>query len=94
MIGTWHGALGALVSAHQSIGVAEPLRMFGTEEQKREWLPRVARTDISAFLLTEPDVGSDPARVATSAEPVERRLRPQRDASCGRPTARSPTSWS
>ena len=45
--------------------------MFGTEEQKREWLPRVARTDISAFLLTEPDVGSDPARVATSAEPVE-----------------------
>jgi alkylation response protein AidB-like acyl-CoA dehydrogenase len=71
MVGTWHGALGALVSAHQSIGVAEPLRMFGTEEQKREWLPRVARTDISAFLLTEPDVGSDPARVATSAEPTE-----------------------
>ncbi|WP_053227298.1 acyl-CoA dehydrogenase family protein [Solirubrobacter soli] len=71
MIGTWHGALGALVSAHQSIGVAEPLRMFGTDEQKREWLPRVARTDISAFLLTEPDVGSDPARVATSAEPVD-----------------------
>ena len=71
MIGTWHGALGALVSAHQSIGVAEPLRMFGTDEQKREWLPRVARTDISAFLLTEPDVGSDPARVATTAEPTE-----------------------
>src|SRR3954471_18140960 len=71
MIGTWHAALGALVSAHQSIGVAEPLRMFGTEEQKQQWLPRVARTDISAFLLTEHDVGSDPARVATSAEPVE-----------------------
>ena len=71
MIGTWHGALGALVSAHQSIGVAEPLRMFGTDEQKREWLPRVARTDISAFLLTEPDVGSDPARVAASADPAE-----------------------
>src|SRR3954454_8423980 len=71
MVGVWHGALGALVSAHQLIGVAEPLRMFGTDEQKREWLPRVARTDISAFLLTEPDVGSDPARVATSAEPVD-----------------------
>src|SRR3954452_2748635 len=71
MVGVWHGALGALLSAHQSIGVAEPLRMFGTDEQKREWLPRVARTDISAFLLTEPDVGSDPARVATSAEPVD-----------------------
>src|SRR3954454_9500764 len=71
MVGVWHGSLGALLSAHQSIGVAEPLRMFGSEAQKREWLPRVARTDISAFLLTEPDVGSDPARVATSAEPVD-----------------------
>src|SRR3954447_26065869 len=71
MAGVWHAAIGTLLSAHQSIGVAEPLRMFGTEEQKREWLPRVATTDISAFLLTEPDVGSDPARVATTAEPTE-----------------------
>src|SRR3954447_6685815 len=71
MVGVWHGSLGALLSAHQSIGVAEPLRMFGTSEQKREWLPRVAKTDISAFLLTEPDVGSDPARVATTAEPTD-----------------------
>src|SRR3954468_22577402 len=71
MVGVWHGSLGALLSAHQSIGVAEPLRMFGTEEQKREWLPRVATTDISAFLLTEPDVGSDPARVATTAVPTD-----------------------
>src|SRR3954469_15818503 len=70
MAGVWHAALATLMSAHQSIGVAEPLRMFGTEEQKREWLPRVARTDISAFLLTEPDVGSDPARGATTAEPT------------------------
>jgi alkylation response protein AidB-like acyl-CoA dehydrogenase len=44
--------------------------MFGTEEQKREWLPKVARTHISAFLLTEPDVGSDPARMTTSAVPT------------------------
>src|SRR3954468_25108564 len=71
MIGTWHAALGALVSAHQSIGVAEPLRMFGSEEQKREWLPKVARTDVSAFLLTEPDVGSDPARMSAAAVPTE-----------------------
>jgi alkylation response protein AidB-like acyl-CoA dehydrogenase len=71
MVGVWHGSLGALLSAHQSIGVAEPLRMFGSEQQKREWLSRVAKTDVSAFLLTEPDVGSDPARVATSAEPTE-----------------------
>jgi alkylation response protein AidB-like acyl-CoA dehydrogenase len=71
LTGVWHASISTLLSAHQSIGVAEPLRMFGTEEQKREWLPRVARTDISAFLLTEPDVGSDPARVATTAEPVD-----------------------
>jgi hypothetical protein len=71
LTGVWHASLSTLLSAHQSIGVAEPLRMFGTEEQKREWLPRVARTHISAFLLTEPDVGSDPARVATTAEPVD-----------------------
>src|SRR3954453_22226630 len=69
--GVWHGAIATLMSAHQSIGVAEPLRMFGTEEQKREWLPRVATTDISAFLLTEPDVGSDPARMGATAEPTE-----------------------
>ena len=71
MAGVWHASISTLMSAHQSIGVAEPLRMFGTEEQKREWLPKVARTHISAFLLTEPDVGSDPARVATTAEPVD-----------------------
>jgi alkylation response protein AidB-like acyl-CoA dehydrogenase len=69
LAGVWHASLSTLLSAHQSIGVAEPLRMFGTEEQKREWLPRVATTDISAFLLTEPDVGSDPARLGATATP-------------------------
>lgn len=62
-------AVGVLLSAHQSIGVPQPLKLFGTDEQKAEFLPRCARTDISAFLLTEPDVGSDPARLATSAVP-------------------------
>ena len=71
LAGTWHASLSALLSAHQSIGVAEPLRLFGTEEQKRKWLPLVARDKISAFLLTEPDVGSDPARLATTATPTE-----------------------
>jgi alkylation response protein AidB-like acyl-CoA dehydrogenase len=70
LAGVWHASLSTLLSAHQSIGVAEPLRMFGTEEQKRAWLPRVATTDISAFLLTEPDVGSDPARMGATAEPT------------------------
>ena len=71
LAGSCHSAISTLLSAHQSIGVAEPLRLFGTEEQKREWLPLVARTHISAFLLTEPDVGSDPARLGASAVPSE-----------------------
>jgi alkylation response protein AidB-like acyl-CoA dehydrogenase len=71
LAGVWHGALSALLSAHQSIGVAEPLQLFGTEEQKRKWLPLVAKDHISAFLLTEPDVGSDPARLAATATPVD-----------------------
>jgi alkylation response protein AidB-like acyl-CoA dehydrogenase len=71
LAGTWHSALATLLSAHQSIGLPEPLRMFGSEEQKREWLPKVARTHVSAFLLTEPDVGSDPARMSATATPTE-----------------------
>jgi alkylation response protein AidB-like acyl-CoA dehydrogenase len=66
-----HSSLGALLSAHQSIGVSEPLRLFGSEEQKRAWLPLVATTHVSAFLLTEPDVGSDPARLGATATPTE-----------------------
>ncbi|MEU8971580.1 acyl-CoA dehydrogenase family protein [Streptomyces monashensis] len=69
LVGSVSPAIGALLSAHQSIGVPQPLKMFGTQEQKDAFLPRCARTDISAFLLTEPDVGSDPARLATTAVP-------------------------
>ncbi len=71
LTGVWHAALATLLSAHQSIGLPEPLRMFGSEEQKREWLPKLASTHISAFLLTEPDVGSDPARMSATATPTE-----------------------
>ncbi|MEW1893167.1 MULTISPECIES: acyl-CoA dehydrogenase family protein [unclassified Streptomyces] len=67
LAGSASPAIGALLSAHQSIGVPQPLKTFGTQEQKDAFLPRLARTDISAFLLTEPDVGSDPARLATTA---------------------------
>jgi alkylation response protein AidB-like acyl-CoA dehydrogenase len=63
--------LAALLSAHQSIGVPQPLALFGTDEQKQHYLPRCARGEISAFLLTEPDVGSDPARLSTTATPSE-----------------------
>src|SRR6187397_2266335 len=69
--GNWHSSICTLLSAHQSIGVAEPLRMFGSEEQRQKWLPLVAKDHVSAFLLTEPGVGSDPARLATAAEPTE-----------------------
>src|SRR5690606_31324791 len=61
------GSLTALLSASQSIGVAVPLLLFGTEEQKRRYLPRLAAGEISAFALTEVGVGSDPAGLQTSA---------------------------
>jgi hypothetical protein len=62
------GSTGAFLSAHQSIGVPGPLLMFGTDEQKRRYLPRLAAGALSAFALTEPDVGSDPANMSTTAE--------------------------
>jgi alkylation response protein AidB-like acyl-CoA dehydrogenase len=68
---TTHSALSTLLSAHQSIGVPQPLKLFGTEKQKQEFLPRVAKDEVSAFLLTEPDVGSDPARMSSTAVPTE-----------------------
>ncbi len=71
MIASVHPSLGALLSAHQSIGVPEPLKLAGTPEQKRKFLPRCAAGAISAFLLTEPDVGSDPARLASTATPAD-----------------------
>jgi hypothetical protein len=71
LAGTWSSALSTLLSAHQSIGVSQPLMSFGSEEQKQKWLPLVAKDHISAFLLTEPDVGSDPARLGSTATPVE-----------------------
>jgi alkylation response protein AidB-like acyl-CoA dehydrogenase len=63
-INTWLGA-------HQSIGVPQPLKLVGTEEQKRRFLPRLARGAISAFALTETNAGSDPANMRTTATPTE-----------------------
>jgi len=59
---------GAFLSAHQSIGVPQPLIYFGSDEQKQKYLPRLAGGELSAFALTEPDVGSDPANMSTTAE--------------------------
>ncbi|HXV61177.1 MAG TPA: acyl-CoA dehydrogenase family protein [Vicinamibacteria bacterium] len=71
LLGSYCGNLSALLSAHQSIGVPQPLLLFGNEEQKRRFLPRVASGEISAFALTERGVGSDPARMETHAVPTE-----------------------
>src|SRR6059036_3845356 len=70
LLGSWDGNVAALVSAHQSIGVAQPLLLFGTEEQKQKYLPRVAGGEISAFALTEVHAGSDPATLSLRAEPT------------------------
>jgi alkylation response protein AidB-like acyl-CoA dehydrogenase len=70
LLGGWCGNLTALISAHQSIGVPQPLILFGNEAQKRKYLPRFAGGEISAFALTETGVGSDPAAMQTRAEPT------------------------
>ncbi|MDX1583913.1 MAG: acyl-CoA dehydrogenase family protein [Thermoanaerobaculia bacterium] len=71
LVATHCGSTVAWLSAHQSIGVPQPLKLFGTDEQKKEWLPRLAKGAISAFALTEPGVGSDPAKMTTTAVPTE-----------------------
>src|SRR5436853_4782905 len=70
LVATWCGSTVAWLSAHQSIGVPQPLKLFGTDEQKKKYLPRLAKGAISAFALTEPGVGSDPAAMETTAVPT------------------------
>ncbi|MGB8332167.1 MAG: acyl-CoA dehydrogenase family protein [Polyangiales bacterium] len=67
LLGGYDGNITALLSAHQAIGVPQPIKLFGTEEQKKRFLPRCARGAISAFALTELTAGSDPARLGTTA---------------------------
>ena len=71
LVSSIDGSLTALLSAHQSIGAPQPLKLFGTEAQKKKYLPRLAKGAISAFALTEPGVGSDPAALETMAVPSE-----------------------
>lgn len=68
VIGKYCTSTAVLLSAHQSIGLPQPLKLFGTAEQKQKYLPRIAKGEITAFALTEKEVGSDPANVQTSAE--------------------------
>ncbi len=61
------GSVGITYAAHCSIGTC-PIYLFGTEEQKQEWIPRLASgKSLAAFGLTEPDAGSDAGGTRTSA---------------------------
>ncbi|MCA1609461.1 MAG: acyl-CoA dehydrogenase family protein [Acidobacteria bacterium] len=67
-IGRTDASLGILIGGHQSIGL-KGLILFGTEEQKKRWLPKLAAGEmIAAFALTEPEAGSDAASIRTTAE--------------------------
>src|SRR5713101_1340104 len=68
LVSSIDGSVTALLSAHQSIGVPQPLKMFGSDAQKKKYFPRLAKGAVSAFALTEPNVGSDPAAMETTAE--------------------------
>lgn len=70
MVASYCGSTAVWLSAHQSIGVPQPLKLFGTPEQKKKYLPRFREGAISAFALTEPNVGSDPAKMETTATPT------------------------
>ncbi len=63
----YRSALADFAFAMQGLG-SGAISLFGTVEQKREWLPRVASGEtIAAFAMTEPDCGSDAANIQTSA---------------------------
>lgn len=70
-ISSYCGSTSVVVSAHQSIGVPQPLKMFGTPEQKKKFFTHLSTGAISAFALTEPGVGSDPAQMTTTADLTE-----------------------
>src|SRR2546430_4924454 len=71
LVSSVDGSLTALLSAHQSIGVPQPLKMFGSDAQKKKYFPRLAKGAISAFASTEESVGSDPAAMETTAIPSD-----------------------
>ena len=59
-----------IVDVHTSVGT-EPILLFGDEDQKRRWLPRLATGEVlGAFALTEPSSGSDAASLKTTARPI------------------------
>jgi acyl-CoA dehydrogenase family member 9 len=70
VLGGHCGSTALFVNAHHSIG-PRALVLFGTDEQKKRWLPKLASGEwISAFALTEPEAGSDAANVQSTATPM------------------------
>jgi hypothetical protein len=70
LLGSHDAATTVLISAHNSIGVAEPVKLIGNHEQQQRLLPRLARGDISGFALTEQGAGCDIWDLRTYALPV------------------------
>lgn len=67
-IASMDASIAVTLGAHQSIGL-KAILLFGTEEQKRRYLPRLATGEqVAAFALTEPSAGSDAAAIKTRAE--------------------------
>ncbi len=94
LLGSVDANLTALLSAHQSIGVPQPLRLFGSEELKKKYLPRIARGAITAFALTEPTwAPTPPGCPPPPSSPPTAPTTSSTGRSCGAPTAPSPSSW-
>jgi alkylation response protein AidB-like acyl-CoA dehydrogenase len=66
-IGRYCGSTAVMVSAHQSIG-CKAVMLFGSDEQKKKWLPHLAKDWLSAFCLSEPNVGCDAGGCETTFE--------------------------
>lgn len=72
LVASYCSSLAALTSAHQSIGVGQPVKIAGTPEQKKKFFTRLGTDNwLSAFALTEKNAGSDPFNMVTTANPSE-----------------------
>jgi alkylation response protein AidB-like acyl-CoA dehydrogenase len=71
LVASYCGSTAVWLSAHQSIGMPQPLKLFGNDAQKKKYFPMFAKGAVSAFALTEPGVGSDPAQMTVKAVPSE-----------------------
>jgi alkylation response protein AidB-like acyl-CoA dehydrogenase len=66
-VARYSASTAGILDVHGSVG-SEPIVLFGTEEQKRRWLPELAQgRKLAAFALTEPEAGSDAAHLKTTA---------------------------